>query len=784
MEKKKALLIAEKISVKKDLEKAYESIKDELPYEIDFCAQIGHLVELVYPVEINPIYKDWKIEHLPINPEHEGGWKYKVKPDMKNIYNNIKNSVTSGKYDCVIHAGDSDAEGELLVNLVLNKIGNKLPVYRLWSDDTTKKALQDALRNLKSDDDAWFKNLYNAALLRQHTDWLFGINGSRAISDRIYAGRNNKIAAGRVMTCVQTMIVDREDEIKNFVPTTTYGVGIDVSKQGEEMSVTASLLDDENAKAIFYENKEDALKILNDLKDTAEVTEVISQEEKVFAPKLYNLTAIQKEAAAAGFTAQDTLDTVQTLYERHLVSYPRTDCRYVSSSEDFPALINCAVHFPGLAQYKDIVNAGIDRVVNSTGKYVNNEERAKAGHSALTPTTDIPDYDSLSNRELYIYELIVRRFLSIFMPPQILNRTTVILNNGGHIFRAQGKVVVDAGYTAVAKGNNNDVILPNFIKGEQAAVKNAEIKERTTTCPKRYTDGTIIEAMENPAKYITNIEVKNSTSIGTVATRAGIIEKLIKDKYIERKNNNLVPTEFSIFFIHAIRGIALCRADTTGEWEQIMQNVRNGELSKEDATKYMEAQLNALLLDIKGVNKMAYDAPVREAVAICPKCGRNIYESARNFYCEGYREGCKVSIMKNSLGTQYSKSDVIKLLAGETLTKTLTKKDGKTWEQQVVFDADAEWNPVFAKREEQRTPYKCPCCKGDIVRSGAVMKCTKCDFKAWRKICGVDLSDEIIDELFIYDKTASKVDGFISPKKGTQFSARLILTKKGISFDF
>lgn len=812
----KALLIAEKPSLMRDIQNAYNHCRQLVDYDIDFMAQVGHLMELIDPVEVNPIYKSWDIDLLPIDPAKEGGWKYKVKKETKKIFLDIKKAVESGKYNVIIHAGDPDQEGELLVNLVLNQIGNTLPVLRLWSNDTTEIALEQALQNLRYDNEPQFINLYNAGLIRQHADWMYGMNASRAIADRIMAGSDNKIAAGRVMTCVQTMIVDREDEFNNFVPTTSYGVNI-AHTNGlsgilyEQVKVTTGnekekKEEDDSLGVIFYKTKSEAENVIAGLKDTSNIIGIDKKTIKTNAPKLYKLASIQIEAAKYGYSSQDTLNIIQSLYEKHhYVSYPRTDCEVLSSNENFRGIISSAAAVPD-DKFKQAAQYALSQIdkIKGNKKYVNDKELAKHGHSALVPTTLSPDFNTLNEDEKCIYTMIARRFLAIFQPPLIQEKTMVLMKNNGYTFKGTGKHVVDKGYTEFLGNSIQDIDIPEVFEGDVLAVNSKEVTERTTTCPKRFTEGTIIAAMENPAKYLTDLSIKNSIdklTIGTSATRGEIIKKLIADKYVtvkkasKKSDGVLFPTDFGSFMIHTIRGISLCNVDTTGQWEQLLIAVRNGEKTIDDANEYMNDQLAVLLNDIKGVNKTAYGnaAAMREPIMTCPGCGKEIIAGPKNYFCTGYKDGCKYSLMKNFLDADFTPDDVKKLFTGQMVEKQLTKKaDHKKWNQLLKF------NPELGKLEfvtgvEIPTNWTCPCCNETLYQNGKMIECHGCGFKVWTSMASHDFTDSELNDLFTKRKT-NLIKDFVSSKKGTKFSAYIKIgdtkdlktgeIKKGFVFDF
>lgn len=784
----KALLIAEKPSLMRDIKNAYDHIANKVNYDITFISQVGHLVELLDPVEVNPVYKKWDVDLLPINPEKEGGWQYKVSRKTKDVYKNIETEIKSNKYDVIINAGDPDQEGELLINLVLNKIGNKLPVLRLWSNDTTQVALENALQNLQDDNEKRFRNLYHAALLRQHTDWLFGMNGSRAIADRIYAGKDNKIAAGRVMTWVQTIIVDREDEIANFIPKTTYGVKVNYIKgfsgnlYEKNSLVEADKKADESAGQVFFETKEEAEKVIASLGNTGTVIDVQKTKQTIYAPKLYKLATIQMDGAKEGFSAAKTLEIVQSLYEKHYVSYPRTDCEVLSSNENFRAIIASSSAVPGFVTAANDSISKISEIIKNR-KYVNDKELAKHGHSALVPTSLKPDFSILSSDEQIIFKLIAKRFLSIFQPPLIQEKVVILVDVDGKIFRSSGKTILDAGYTKFTGENVTSTTLPNVTNSEKLNISDKETVEKTTTCPKRFTDSTLIAAMENPTKYLTDKTIKDnisSLSIGTSATRGAVIEKLVKDKYILRKKGSFYPTDFGSFMIHKIRGISLCKIDTTGNWELTLTKVRQGEQSYESAKDFLTSQCEDLINEVKQINKVSFvtgDSWEKKVLMTCPGCGKDIMIGPINYYCLGYRDGCKYSTRKEFLGAKFSDEDVTTLFNGGVVEKELTKKDKSAkWIQKLKFNG-VEGKLDFVQAVGEEIEVLCPDCRKNMYLAGNKLSCKNCNCTVWTKVAGTELSTE--DVSYIFENGESKKTYSFTKKDGGKFNARLVLKREG-----
>ena len=431
----KALLIAEKPDLMRKIQDVYENHRTEIPYDIIFQSQRGHLVTLMLPDEIDETQKDWSWENLPIEPEKwEGGWKYKVIEEKKTgsfltakeRFQQIDKELKSGKYDFVIHAGDPDQEGELLVNIVLQYAKNKLPVKRFWTNDLTEGHILDALKNLKDDDrDEMLVNLMAAAVGRQHSDYRFGMNISRAATLQM----DGRVACGRVKTPILAIVCKREEEIKNFKAQTEYGVKCMYEKIGDNeftgQLFSNDLIDEKEEKdedkkqgIVWYKDKDAAQDKINELShySSAEVISYESEEVKTFAPKLFKLATLQIEAGKMGYNDATTLKIIQSLYEKKLLSYPRTDCEYLSSEEDFYGIISAVLNVPECEPFirTQITKSAIEKVKH-TKKWINDKELEKSGHSAIRPTTEAADMDALTKEERDIYTLVCKRFIAIFL---------------------------------------------------------------------------------------------------------------------------------------------------------------------------------------------------------------------------------------------------------------------------------------------------------------------------------------------------------------------------------
>lgn len=773
----RALFIAEKPSVQRNVQHFYEKHRDEFEDDIDFTAMAGHIVELWAPGDYDEAYKKWDVDVLPINPAKEGGWKYRVSSSKVDIYNEIKSLIRSGNYDYIIHGGDSDAEGELLVNLALDHMKNTLPIKRYWDNGTDETHVMQALHNLEDDSDERFVNLYNGALIRQREDWLFGMNGSRAVADKIPTTFGQKIATGRVMTWVQAQIVRREDEINNFVPSTEYGVRILLSKDG--MAFSADLCDEKN-QIIYFKTEEEAQKIADTISKQVEVLSCEVSQGKTQPPKLFQLATLQTYMSKYGVTAAQTLAIVQSLYEKQILTYPRTDCEYMSSGENFAGILNSCLSVSKAVPFIDHAKSHIDEYKRNKN-YVNDNEIQKHGHTALVPTTKSPDLNALSPAEQKVYEIVATRYVASMLEPMTYTKTNVTFKDGDNLFYTTGKIILSQGFNELLGKSSKEMELPKLTQNETLSVDEQNITEKTTKCPSRYTDGSLVSLMNNPAKYIQDealAKKMKNLKIGTVATRDSIFEKLIKDGYIKRdKKGYFSPTEFGTTMIHTIDHLALCQTEMTAHWDEKLQDVKTGLLSKNDAENYFDQQLNDLIKDIKEMPS-APRVSNKKNIGTC-SCGGNIMASNKAYICDK----CKLWMPKkiDKVKLSFSDEEAILLFNEKTVKKTIKPKT-MTFLKEYYLDKAEEF-PLQSKDAKEESSILCPNCKKHMNRSGSQLTCD-CGFKLGTNIAGKELPDKIITQLFDTGHTSKKIDGFYSKKTNKKFSANLKFDGEKISFDF
>ena len=662
---KKALLIAEKPSLMRSLRAAYDHHRNEFDFDIDFLNQRGHLLELKNPDELNPEYKKWKIENYPMDTP----FKYKVKRDTADLYKAIKTALSSGKYDFVIHAGDPDQEGEILVRETLQQCGNKLPVKRIWVNAQTEDEFLDGLKNLK--DDSEYDRYYNAALIRQHMDYKYGMNLTGLLT--VKAGP--LIRVGRVKGAIIRMLVDREREIKNFVPHSDYKhaftyeglkfVGTDVFKTEEEAEKTFA--------------------------DTVDVTEIKEEDKHIKAPKFYKLSSAQTDAYRMyKISAKGTLAAIQNLYEAGYVSYPRTDCEYISENVDVESIINSVGGLIDIPE-NSLQNPAL---LKKDKSYFNNKAIAEEGHTALIPTGKVPH--GLSGDEEKIYFMILRRFVAVFAENKVIRSLSgKAEDNSKEKYTASVSWDIDPGFERILNPSYQMKKRPDIGNPVKCRLDDPKwsVHEIKAKCPPRYTNGSLNAAMERPGK------VEGVTYlIGTPATRANIIDDCKRAGYYTESKGQFFATDLAEDVIKNFGDLPLFSVENTGMWEKDLDDVRKGKGDAAFIESSMEKALNDQIVEVKNQTVSQFHAVPNQGgkgksgstgpIGICPLCGGNILENSKAFGCSNWKSGCKMTIWKNFMGTTITKSDAEKLIQGKSIKKKVTSKAGKTWEQELYFNTD------------------------------------------------------------------------------------------------
>ncbi len=621
----KSLVLAEKPSVARDIANVLKCTKkgngflEGDRYIVTWA--LGHLVTLADPEVYDTKYKSWNLEDLPMLPER---LKLTVIKQSSKQFHSVKAQLNRQDVNEVIIATDAGREGELVARWILEKANVKKPIKRLWISSVTDKAIKAGFNNLKPGKQ--YDNLYAAAVARSEADWYIGLNATRALTTRF----NAQLNCGRVQTPTVAMIAAREDEIKNFKPQTYYGI------EAQTDSVKLTWQDQKGNSRNFNKEKVDAIVKSLGHQD-ATVIAIERKAKKSFAPALYDLTELQRDANKLfGYSAKDTLKIMQGLYESHKVlTYPRTDSRYLSS--DIVSTLPERLKACGIGEYRPLANKVLNKPIKPSKSFV--DDSKVSDHHAIIPTEGYVNYSSFSDKERKIYDLVVKRFLAVLFPAYEYEQLTIQTTIGNEKFIAKGKTVIRAGWKEVYENHfededsSDDVkeqLLPQIQKGDVLKTKLIAQTSGQTKPPARFTEATLLSAMENPSKYMQHSNkqlvdtLKATGGLGTVATRADIIDKLFnsfliekrgdKDIYITSKGRqllDLVPEE--------LRSPA-----TTAEWEQKLELIANGKLKKEVFINEMKKHTKEIVSEIKTSDKKYKHENI--STKTCPDCGKPMLE--------------------------------------------------------------------------------------------------------------------------------------------------------------
>lgn len=596
----------------------------------------GHLCALLDPQEYSDQWKAWSLSSLPMIPAR---FSIKVSGDegVHKQFNVIKNLIAQA--DEVINCGDAGQEGELIQRWVYQQAGCKCPVKRLWVNSLTEEAIRDGFQQLK--DQSEYQHLYEAGLMRAIGDWLLGMNATRAYTIR-YAqgtGRNRQVlSVGRVQTPTLALVVKRQAEIENFKPRTYW----ELKTSYRDTLFNAQIPVEEDEYAITSEEQGQAL--VDSIKDLPFVINSVEKKKGLeFAPKLYDLTSLQVDCNKKySYSAEQTLQLIQSLYEKRVTTYPRVDTTYLSD-DIYPKV-------PGiLAGIKDFypqVTPLLGTKLPKSKKVFDNKK--VTDHHAIIPTGQRPD--NLTADEKKVYELVALHFIAVFYPECEVSNTTVLAKAGDIDFKVTGREVIQPGWRVVfendrsqgelnGENGENDAndeaakSLPAFVKGESGPHVPV-LKEKTTTPPKYYTEATLLRAMETAGKTVENDELREAmkeNGIGRPSTRAAIIEKLYQRKYIVKQGKSLRATETGINLIHLIISPLLKSAELTGLWEKKLREIERGEYTAQQFLDELKNMTSDVIRDVK----------TNKAGMLCPVCRQGLIIRGNTRYgCSRWREGC------------------------------------------------------------------------------------------------------------------------------------------------
>ncbi len=684
----KQLILAEKPSVGRDIVNAIGGsfTKRDGYFENDqyiVSWAIGHLVELFEPEDYNPSLKRWQLSTLPIIPD-----SFQLKPNPKTIkqYQVVKQLLS--RPDVELIAGtDAGREGELILRYIMRLAGYNRPFKRLWLSETTPEAIRKGLANPLP---GHVKDLLAAAAeSRSYSDWLIGINATRVFTKK----HGDLFSIGRVQTPTLGIIVAREREIKTFTPVQYWELLADFTKHDGQTYQGKWF---KNKDVTRFDQEADAIKIKD--KIAGQTGSIIKTEEKNLSeapPTLFNLNDLQKEANKKfGFTASQTLEIAQSLYEKHkLLSYPRTEFKHLTNelAKTIPSRLGALEAVPGYAHY-----VAYAKKAPKPGKRFIDDSKV-GDHHALIPTNVKPT-SNLSSQEAKIYNLVARRFLAMFFPAAEYKQTKITTAVIGETFQTSGRIELSPGWKEVIppqlKGDKKDkeeeeVLLPPLVKGENVVVTKTALKQKKTEPPKRYTEGTLLAVMEGAGKFVDDQALKDvmkGHGLGTSATRAAIIERLIKVGYLERKGKALIPTEKGETLADLVPEV-VSSPQMTGEWEKALIDIEAGQVNPTDFMTGIVELTKRIVKLIKEQPTKGNNPNAKQVVGPCPVCGRDIVEYPKNFACSGYREGCKFSLGKQILQKAISFEEAKQLVTeGKILCKGFTSaKTGKKFDAALVL---------------------------------------------------------------------------------------------------
>ena len=658
---------------------------------VSWC--VGHLVELMMPEDYEEKYGKWKKEDLPIFPDT---WKYTVSSSTKKQFRILKDLMDRSDVDSLVCATDAGREGELIFRLVYEQAGCRKPFNRLWISSKEDQAIRDGFTALKPS--AEYDALYQAALCRERADWLVGINATRLFSC-LYRQTLN---VGRVMTPTLAMVVERDAEIQNFVSEPFYTVSL--------------IADGITAVSEKFRERADAEKLLAVCRpgEIVMITSFQKSDRKENPPKLYDLTTLQRDAnRILGFTAQQTLDYAQSLYEKKLITYPRTDSRYLTEDmkEKIPVLLEQIARKSGITEK---ITVRMESVINS---------KKVSDHHAIIPTEYMAAAytGSLSAGEKAVLDLITARFLSAPGNPCCYTETKLELKKADVIFTSKSRIVTDAGWKAVEKQILGKDATPekdekqeipadsSLCEGKNLTIQNAEIKEGRTEPKKHFTEDTLLSAMEKAGSGEIPEEAERQ-GIGTPATRAGIIEKLVQKGFIERtgnkKNKLLLATDKGKSLVSVVPD-QIRSASLTADWEQKLLQVEKKDYGSDRFMQEIRGMVTDLVRDNQNPqNQDLFRKKETKAIGKCPVCGSDVVEKRKGWFCSN--PDCRFGLWADnrffaSIGKSMTADLAEKLLTGKPvrLKKCRSRKTGNTFDADVTMQAGADGKPSFSLQFEK-----------------------------------------------------------------------------------
>ena len=804
----KKLIIAEKPSVASDIAKALGGFTKQGDwFESDDCvvsSAVGHLLELVLPESHDVKKGKWSFANLPVIPPH-----FDLRPIERSEprLNVLLRLIKRKDVDTLVNACDAGREGELIFRYIVQHAKTKKPIERLWLQSMTQTSIRDGFAKLRTDGD--MLALADAAKSRSEADWLVGINGTRAMTAfNSKEGGFYLTTVGRVQTPTLAILVEREEKIRGFKPRDYWEVHARFgAKAGEypgrwfDAEWKKQEDGEKKAERLWEAARAEAIRAACEGKPgtVTEETKPATQ----MSPLLFDLTSLQREANGRfGFSAKNTLGLAQALYEKHKVlTYPRTDARALP--EDYVPTVKQTLEMLKEGSYVMYAAEILKKGWVKPNKRIFDNSKI-SDHFAIIPTLQAPK--SLSEPEQKLYDLVVRRFLAVFYPAAEHLQTTRITEVSGHKFKTEGRILKNPGWLAVygkATQEENEN-LPAVGPDEKVGTLDIQSVAIQTKPPARYSEATLLSAMEGAGKLLEDDELREAMSqkgLGTPATRAAVIEGLIREEYLHRNGRELVPTPKAFSLLFALKHFEVSEItspELTGDWEFKLKQMEQGKLKREEFMEHIESVTRDLVSRIK--NGDIPDTAFSTVAAPCPKCGGVIQENYRKFQCQA----CDFNIWKVTAGREWAPEEVAELIAKRTIGPLtgFRSRMGRPFaavlklndEQRIEFDfgqARPEDEGGEAPDFSAQQPLgACPKCASRVYDSGMAYVCEKavgtprtCDFRSGKIILQQQIEREQMEKLLATGKT-DLLNRFIS-KKGRPFKAFLVKTPGGkIGFEF
>jgi len=804
----KTLVIAEKPSVATDIAKVLKVPRDKSKdffenEEYVISSAVGHLLELAVPEKYDIKRGKWSFDKLPHMPP-----AFTLQPIAKSEarLRVLKRLIKRKDVDTLVNACDAGREGELIFRYIVQHVKAKQLVQRLWLRSMTPTAIRDGFEHLRDDEE--MLPLASAATCRSEADWLVGINGTRAMTAFNSKGGGFFLTTvGRVQTPTLTIVVGREQTIKDFVPRDYWEVH--ATFQAKAGEYTGRWLDES-----FKKDEDDPHKRAERIWELAKaqtihdkctgkpgLVEEESRSTKQISPPLYDLTTLQRDANARfGFSARNTLAIAQALYERHKVlTYPRTDSKALP--EDYPATVKKTLGVLGDGGYGKFANKILknDWVAPSNKRIFNNAKISD--HFAIIPTLQKPK--RLKEQEEKIYDLVVKRFLAVFYPAAEFLVTTRITLVSNEPFKTEGKVMVKPGWMAIYGRDQQGEILIAVEKNEEVKTTGVEIEAEETRPPARFTEATLLSAMEGAGKLVEDEELREAmreSGLGTPATRANIIEELIRHRYLVREARELIPTAQAFSLITLLNGLqveALSKPELTGDWEHKLKEIERGGMDRDTFMTEIRKMTEEIVHRAKSYENDTIPGDFGELKTPCPKCGKLVKENYRRFSCSN--GDCDFDFGKAMGGRFFELEEADELLTNRTIgpLQGFRSKMGRpfaaiikvTDENKVEFDFGEDEEEEAPDFTEQKSIGKCLACGGNVFEHGMHYLCEKtsekkCTFRSGKVILQREMKREELAKLLETGKT-DLLEKFIS-KKGRPFKAYLVWDekKKKTGFEF